>query len=282
MAHRDHRHPDPGQAPDLGGVDPPGVDDDLRLDPALLGVDRAHPSVLDLDPGHARVLEHLQLALAAGDVGEGVGELRGVDVAIGRKPGAAEHVVGRHQREHLLRLLGRDQLERQAERLRPPGLPAQLLHPLLARGEPDPAALDPARVELRLGGEAAIDLDRVHHHLRQRDRAAKLADEPCGVKGRARGELGALDQHNVVVAELGEVVGDRGPAHPAADDHAPGRVGELSSRAHAPPRARSRNPGARRSRACVRSACRRSPGSRNRAPRAPSGRRPTSPRESPT
>ena len=59
-------------------------------------------------------------------------------------------------------------------------------------------------------GEPAVDVDRVHHHLRQRDRAAQLADEAGGVEGRARGELGAVEQHDVAVAELRQVIGDRG------------------------------------------------------------------------
>ena len=282
VRHRDQRHADPGETADLRGVHAGGVDDHLGLDPAALGLHRAHRSLVDVDPGHAGVLEDLELALAARDVGERVGELGGVDVAVGGQPRAAEHPVGRHQREPLARLLGGDQLQRQAEGLRPARLAAKLLHPRLTRGEPDPAALDPARIELGLGREAAIDVDRVHHHLRQRDRAAKLADQAGRVEGRARGQLGALEQDHVAVAELRQVVGDRGPPDAAADDHAAGRARQLSSRAHALPRARSRSLGAPRSRASARSAWRRSRGSRNRARRARSGRRPTSPRGSPT
>ena len=50
--------------------------------------------------------------------------------------------------------------------------------------------------------EPPVELDRVHHHLRQRDRAAQLADQPGGVEGRAGGELGAVEQDDVVPAEL--------------------------------------------------------------------------------
>ncbi len=44
--------------------------------PLSVSTARARPA-LDLDPGHAGVLEHRQLALATGDVGERVGELAG-------------------------------------------------------------------------------------------------------------------------------------------------------------------------------------------------------------
>ena len=115
--------------------------------------------------------------------------------------------------------LGRDQLERQPERLRPAGLAARLLPALGRARQPDAAALRPARVELA-AAELPVELDRVHHHPRQRDRRAQLADEPGGVERRAARELVAVEQHDVAPAELGEVVGDRRPADAAADDHA--------------------------------------------------------------
>ena len=49
-----------------------------------------------------------------------------------------------HRREELLRLAARDDLHRQAERLRPRRLTAQLLVPRLRRREPQPAELVPA------------------------------------------------------------------------------------------------------------------------------------------
>ena len=55
-----------------------------------------------------------------------------VEPAVGRQPDGAEDAVGRHQREAVLGLAGADQLERQAERLGPAGLAAQLLEPLRA------------------------------------------------------------------------------------------------------------------------------------------------------
>ena len=60
------------------------------------------------------------------------GQLARVDVAVRRQERGTEHAVGRHRREERLRLRRRDQLEREAERLRPAGLAGDLLHPLLA------------------------------------------------------------------------------------------------------------------------------------------------------
>src|SRR5262249_26204129 len=115
----------------------------------------------------------------------------------------------------------RDQLERQAERRRPAGLPRKLLHPLGRRGEPQRTHLAPARLEADLVAEGAVELDRAHHHLRQAERPAQLADEPSGVERRAARQLGALDEHDVLRAQPGQPVEDRAAADAAADhDHA--------------------------------------------------------------
>ena len=54
---------------------------------------------------------------------------------------------------------------------------------------------------------------------------AQLPDEPGRVKRRPAGELGAVEQHHVALAELGQMVGDRGTADAAADDHHARTVG---------------------------------------------------------
>src|SRR5262249_25510911 len=94
------------------------------------------------------------------------------------------------------------------------------LQPLLRRGEPERADLAPAGLEPDLGAERAVELDRVHHHLRQAQRAAQLADEAGGVEGRAARQVGALDEDDVAAPELRQPVGDRAAADAAADhDH---------------------------------------------------------------
>ena len=60
---------------------------------------------------------------------------------------------------------------------------------------------------------------------RQRDARAQLADEPGRVERRAARQLVAVEQHDVALAELREVVGDRRAADAAADDdHARARA----------------------------------------------------------
>jgi hypothetical protein len=162
VRHRHDRDAHPGQPPELGREHPAGDHDRVGLDVTALG---AHETLFDA--GHARVREDPRAALA-GALGEGEGELRGVEVAVGGEPGGAEHALGRHQREQLLGLVRGDQLEREAERLRPARLAAQLLHPFLARREPDAAALHPSAGL----AEPPVELDGVHHHLRQVHRAS--------------------------------------------------------------------------------------------------------------
>ena len=274
MGHRHERHAHAGHAPDLRGEHAAGVDHDVGLDVAALGAHPAHAPVAHVEPGHARVRVDVAAALARA-LGERVGEQARVEVAVGRQPRRAEHAVGGHEREALLRLLRAQQLERQPERLGPARLAPGLLPTRFRRREPQPAALDPAAVE------RPVELDRVHHHPRQRHRAAQLPDEPGRVERRAGGELVAVDQHDVVPAELGEVVGDRAAAHAPADDHAargPRKVTRHAGR----PRARRRSAGQRTRPGRARSAPGRTRRSRSRAPRSRSARRPTWPRAGPT
>ena len=265
---------------DLGRVHAAGVDHDVGLDVAALRAHAVHAAAVHVDPGHARAGEDAA-APAARAVGQRVGELRRVEVAVGRQPRGAEHAVGDHQREPLLRLRRADQLERQAERLGPAGLAPRLLPALGRAGQPDAAALDPARVELA-AAELPVQLDRVHHHLRQRHRRAQLAHETGRVERRAARELRAVEQDDVAPAQLGEVVGDRGPAHPAADDHAARGGGQLTVDRHGRPPARSRSAGRPGPARRAPGARPRSPRSRSRAWRWRSAPRPTSPRGSRT
>ena len=166
MRHRDDRDVHAHKLPDLARVHPAGVDDDLRLDGAAVGLDASDAAALDGDPGDAGTRRDLGAALA-GALRERERELARVDVAVGRQEGRAEHAVGRHRREALLRLVRRDELEREPERLRPAGLPRELLHPLGRGREAERADLLPARLEPHLGLERAVQLDALHHHPRE-------------------------------------------------------------------------------------------------------------------
>ena len=216
MRHRDDRHVDAGEGADLLREHAARVDHDPGLDRAPVGLDAGHLAALDRDPRDARARVDLGAA-AARALGEREGELARVDVAVARQVRGAEDAVGRHRREELLRLGRRDELERQAERLRPAGLARDLLQPLGRGGEPQRADLAPAGLEADLRLERAVELDRAHHHPRQRERAAQLADEPGGVERRAARQVGPLDEDDVVPAEPRQPVEDRAAADATAD-----------------------------------------------------------------
>ena len=164
----------------------------------------------------------------AGEVGQRVAELGRVDVAVGLEVGGADDAVGDHEREHVAGLVGRDLVQRQAVGVGPGDLPADLLQPLRRRGELDAAALDPARRVLGLL-QLAVELDGVHVHPGQGRVGAQLPDQTGGVEGRPAGELVAVDQHDIGLAELGQVVGDAGAADASADDDDPGPIGKLAA-----------------------------------------------------
>ena len=223
MRHGDDRHVHSREVADLARVHPPRVNDDLRLDVAAIGLDRLDATASHADAGHTGALLDLGSA-APCPLGQGERELARVDVAVRREVRGPEHAVGRHGREVPLRLRRRDQLEGQAERLRPAGLPCDLLHPLLRRREPERAHLPPSGLEPDLRLQRAIEVDARHHHLRQGERASQLPDEARGVERGAARELSALDEHDVLPAESRQPVEHRAPADAASDHHRPRAV----------------------------------------------------------
>ena len=222
MRHRDQRHGDAHEAADLRGEHPARVDHEIGVDVALVRDDAFYAAAYDLDARDACFLADLGAAAACA-FDEGEGELARVDVAVGREEGRAEDAVDGHRREHALGLLSGDELQGQAEGLGPAGLAGQLLHALLARGQAQRADLVPAGLEADLLAQRSVQLDRVHHHLRQAERAAQLADQAGGVESRAAGDSRTLDEDDLGPAQAGEPVEDRGPAD-SSTDHNGARV----------------------------------------------------------
>ena len=216
MGHRDDRDVHARERADLARVHAARVDDDLGLDLAPVRLDGADATPLEPDPGDARARVDLGPA-APRALRERERQLARVDVAVGRQVRGAEDAIRGHRGEEPLSLRGRDQLEREAERLRPAGLAGDLLHALLGGREAERANLLPARLEPDLVLERPVQLDRAHHHLRQRERAPELTDEAGRVKRRAARQVGPLDEDDVVPPEPGEPVEDRRAAHTPAD-----------------------------------------------------------------
>ena len=227
----DDRHVDADHPRDLRRVHAAGVDDDVGADGALVGHHLVHAAVLQRDAGDARALLDVGPA-QPGAVGQREGQLAGVEVAVLRQEGRAQHAVGAHRWEHLLRLC-RPRRSRSAARSSWPSRPGAAAPPCAgfddARRSP-PSSCQPGSLPVS-SRQVGVKADGVLHHLGQADRRAELADQPGRVPCGAVGEPVLLDQHDVRPAQLGEVVEDAAAPHAAADHHRPRFVlTELPSR----------------------------------------------------
>ena len=154
VGHRDDRDVHADHPAELRREHAARVDHDVGTDltafTAVLHRDASDPTTLRPDLHDARVRADLRPALARAG-GQGVGKTGRVEPAIGRQVDRAEDALGRHEREACLRLVGGDELERQAERLGPAGLAAELLETFRAGREAERADLVPRRVRPGLG-----------------------------------------------------------------------------------------------------------------------------------
>ncbi len=183
------------------------------LDFAVLRLDRAHPSVADVDAGDERVRADLRPELARRR-SHCVGRDVRVDVAVARHPHGAEELVVRDRRHEPPRLLGADELCVEPDRVRPRDAAAQLEQAVVARR-------DPERAHPLEHAELLVQLDAVPAEAHHRRRWVELRHEACRVVRGAARELSLLDEHDVEDARLGEVVRAADAGDPAADDDDP-------------------------------------------------------------
>ena len=76
--------------------------------------------------------------------------------------------------------------------------------------------------------EFGVQLGGVLHQSGRALRGPQLPDQPGGVPGGAAGQLALFEQHDVGDAEFGQVVGDAGADHTAADDDDARTLGQFS------------------------------------------------------
>ena len=260
---RVQRHGDPGQGSDLLGPLSGTVHDDLGLDVTCLGADSGHGPAVDQhvdDPG----LLHDPGAPLPGTSCQRLGQVRRVGRRVARQPDRAGQVVGLHDGIALLGLVGREQ-----RALEPVGIGTrrrtpELGHPVSGAGDGDTAAGLVAGGEPDLELELGVQLGGVLHEPRAALRRPQLPDESGRVPRRAGGQAALLEQEHVSPTEPGEVVGDAGADHAAADhDHlGPGR--ERVSHRGSPPPGVARSPDRRTRRPRGRTSPSPSPRSRSR------------------
>ena len=168
--------------------------------------------LVDLGPAGARTLAQRHGEVGRGDVAV-VGVVQRADDR-GRVGAAAEL----HQRPQLFDALRGDYLERHADGVGGTAVLLVLVHALPAGCEAQVAADVEADVLAGLLRQALVQVDRVLVQLADRVAHVEERQQPRGMPGGSGGELGALDERDVLPALLGQVV-ERADAHHAAADH---------------------------------------------------------------
>ena len=227
VLHGQHRQLQAHHAPHLAGPQAPAVDDVLAVDRSEVlsagGVVHQHPPApvtVALDGAGPGVAVHLG-AGGPGRLGVGVGHPGRIHMALVGIHQRPYEVLGIEQRHQLGRLCHRHQLRLHPQVAAPGVGRLEPVEPLggvgqhHAAGHVDAAVLagDPLDLGVQLGGVA---LQAGHDGV-----AVESVHAACAVPGRPRGELGALHQHHVGPAGLGEVVEHAGAHHSPADHHHP-------------------------------------------------------------
>jgi len=195
----------------------------MRPTSCVVGLHTHDPAALGLDSQHVHAGPDRDPALS-GTRRQRPGERCRVDPAIGRQIGGALDTFDRHQGEQIARLPGRDQGQRQPECARPADLAPKLEQALLRRRQSQASHLAPARIEPRVVAQPSIELDARHVDAGQRDRRAKLADEPRRVEGRTARQLTPVEHEDVVAPGDRQVVRDAAAGDAAADDDDAGGI----------------------------------------------------------
>ncbi len=212
------RHVDARHAADLARPHAGAVDDELGLDVAAVGAHAGHLALVGLDAEHLRVLEDPGAAHARA-LGEGLRDVGRVHPAVVREVEGGLDVRDVGERPHLLDLRRGDLAVLDPEAARHRAAPAHLVRLVVGHRELDGTAVDDAGRLARFGLEPAVEVLRVLRELGLRLRVAQRRQQARGVPGRATGQLLAFEQHDILPAELGEVVGDGTADDTAADDH---------------------------------------------------------------
>ncbi len=177
------------------------------------------------DPGRAGPAERVGLpapldrdAAVAGTTSQSLGDVGGIDVAVGGVEDRADEVLGPDQRPALLDLVGRHPLVGNVDVLRRGGVEHVFVHPRLALRHPQVADDREAGVQPRLLLQRLVEPDGVVMDVRRRVAHVEVGQQARGVPGGARGQLVPLHQHEVGPAGLCQRVGDAGAHGAAAHD----------------------------------------------------------------
>ena len=217
MLHRNQRHVDARHGAHLACPLAGAVDDDLGSHLTLLRQHACDAPVLHCDAGDHAVLDDGRTPLPRA-LGERLGDVGRICLAVGRQEGGALQVADVHQRPEIPGLPGAENVHFQTERARGGGLAPELGHALAVAREPQAPVLLPARRLPGLAFQPFVERDAFRQEPGDVRIRAQLPDQPGGMEGRAAGQLGPLQQHDVAPAEPGQVIGGGAADDAAADD----------------------------------------------------------------
>ena len=223
VGRRDHRQVEPDPRADLARVGAGRVDHHLRAPLALLGDHPPAALLVGLDVGYPVLADHLGAHLPR-TLGEGEGGARRIDVAVGRGVERGLDAVEIVEGVELGDLGRREDLHGVAQGGADAHDLAEVVHLAVGVGHAQRAAAVEGDRLAGLRLDRLVELDAVAGHLGDRVVAERVGDLPGGVPGRARGQLGLLQQHAVAPAFLGQVVEQAGAHDTAADDDDPGVI----------------------------------------------------------
>ena len=184
---------------------------------APVGRDAGHGAVPLVDGRHLGLFEQGR-ARALGGGGHRHRGVSGDGLAVLRDVDGAHDVVGNDQGQPFAGLPRADLVNLDAKHAPQRYDVPELVHSPLGAGDRDAADLPEARGPARLGLQGGVQVNGVPGKLDQRLGGAKLGDQPGGVPGGAASQLPALQDHDVLPAQPGEVVGDTG-ARDASANH---------------------------------------------------------------
>ena len=206
----------------LAGAVAGGVDDVLAVHDVLgavgcargdrpMAVRMLHEADDALETAHAR-------AQRAGGAGEGLRDLRRVDVAVERIPQRGDQVVRLHQRVDLDQLVGGEHVVAHALRVGHAGDVAELGEALVAVGQAHRTGDVVADREVRVLRQLAVEGRGVRLHLHHAPAGAVRGHVAGRVPGAAGGELVALQQQGIGAAHLCQVVQRAAAGDATSDD----------------------------------------------------------------
>ena len=220
------RHAPHLMAPHAGAIDDHITGDMARISAIIADpVNPGDPPPLPVNGAHACALGDHRAAHAC-PFGQGQGNIGRVGLAIGGQPHPAGDIGDVQMRVARLDFAWRQLFHGHAKGARHGGVAVQLFQPLGGERGRNRADLTKARGHPCFGLEPGVKLGRVAGQFCHIRRGAQLPDQPRGVPSCARRQLFAFQEHHILPAELGQVIGNRTANNAAANDDHTGMGGK--------------------------------------------------------